>query len=135
MGLEGNSKGRSTPWDAENKAATNGPKFGLLGNLKSTATSSEESEVMKSTKVKTVASILDKHKHEFKRPMNVTGTGATRVKTFHVRLSETAMMSLDDHINEWLDDTPGAEVKFCNTAVGLFEAKRSEPHLIMNIWY
>ena len=135
MGPEGNSKGISTPWDAENKSAPNGSKIGPLGNSKNTAAASEEPGMIKSTKIKTVASILDKHKEEFKRPMNVTGTGATRVKTFHVRLSETAMMSLDDHINGWLDDTPGAEVKFCNTAVGLFEAKRSEPHLIMNIWY
>jgi len=95
-----------------------------------------ENGVMKSAKIRTTTSALDAHKHEFTRPTNVTGTGATRIRTFHVRLSESAMQFLDDHINEWMDDNPDVEVKAVCTTIGAFEGKRgTEQNLIMNVWY
>ncbi|MBI9015639.1 MAG: hypothetical protein JEZ07_00095 [Phycisphaerae bacterium] len=71
---------------------------------------------------------------KFNRPLNSDGTGATRVKTFHSVLSDTAIEYMDDHIDEWIDKHPGIEVKFTNMTIGLM-GKRSEPHLIMTVWY
>ena len=73
--------------------------------------------------------------HDFKRPLNVTGSGATRVRTFHTKLSDTAMSYLDGLINDWMDEHPDIEVKFSNTTVGVVEGKRAEPHLIITVWY
>ena len=108
-----------------------------VGSLQNSSKNNKDKDngVMKSAKIRTTTSSLDVHKQEFTRPTNVTGTGATRIRTFHVRLSESAMQFLDDHINEWMDDNPDVEVKFATTSIGLFEAKRAEPHLIINIWY
>ena len=30
---------------------------------------------------------------------------------------------------------PDIEVKFCNTTVGILEAKKAEPNLLVTIWY
>lgn len=73
--------------------------------------------------------------HTYKRPLNVTGRGATRVRTFHAKLSDTAMSYLEGLINDWLDEHPDIEVKFSNTTVGVVEGKRAEPHLIITVWY
>ena len=106
------------------------------GSLQNSNKSDKDDGVMKSTKIRTTTSSLDKHKQEFTRPTNVTGTGATRIRTFHVRLSESAMQFLDDHINEWMDKNPDVEVKLVCTCIGAFEGKRgTEQNLIMNVWY
>ncbi len=73
--------------------------------------------------------------HDYKRPLNVTGRGATRVRTFHTKLSDTAMNYVDGLINDWMDEHPDIEVKFSNTTVGVVEGKRAEPHLIITVWY
>jgi len=107
-----------------------------VGSLKNSSKNNNDGGVMKSAKIRTTISSLDIHKQEFIRPTNVTGTGATRIRTFHVRLSESAMQFLDDHINEWLDANPDVEVKFVCTTIGAFEGKRgTEQNLIMNVWY
>ena len=71
----------------------------------------------------------------FKRPVNITGHGATRCRTFHSRLSDSAMQYMDQQINEWLDQNTDIEVKFCSTTVGIVEGKRQDPHLIVTVWY
>jgi hypothetical protein len=73
--------------------------------------------------------------HAYKRSLNVTGRGATRVRTFHTKLSDTAMNYLDGLINDWMDEHSDIEVKFSNTTVGVVEGKRAEPHLIITVWY
>lgn len=75
------------------------------------------------------------HQIDFKRQMNSDGTGATRVRTFHAKLSDGAFVFLDTQINEWIDNNPGVEVKFCNTTIGTVEGKRPEPNIIINVWY
>ncbi|MCK4629776.1 MAG: hypothetical protein KAT56_12285 [Sedimentisphaerales bacterium] len=74
-------------------------------------------------------------KEEYKRPLNTTGKGATRVRTFHTRLSNNAMAFLDEQVNEWIDENPDIEVKFSTSTVGMVESKKTEPHLIINVWY
>ena len=74
-------------------------------------------------------------KQDFKRPLLPFDQGATRVRTFHIRLSDKAMSYLDEQINEWLDNSPDVAVKFTNTTVGMVEGKKIEPHLIITVWY
>ena len=100
------------------------------------AESKDEPQVITSSKIHgfSSSSVLGR-KTSFKRPLNKDGHGATRIRTFHVRLSDAAMNFLDDAINEWLDENPDISVKFCNTVIGVFEGKRQEPHLALQIWY
>jgi len=72
----------------------------------------------------------------YKRSLNTTGEGATRVRTFHSRLSENAIANLDQQINTWLDSRPGVEVKFATTVIGAWEAgQHAEPNLIVTLFY
>ena len=73
--------------------------------------------------------------HQFKRQPNVTGQGATRVRTFHGRLSDEGMAFMDDKINEWIDMHPEVEIKHVSTTIGVFEGKIRDQALIVNIWY
>ena len=77
---------------------------------------------------------LDLHQ-ELKRPLQQSGQGATRVRTFHARLSNSAMTFLDNQINEWVDQDENIEIKFTNITVGMVEGKKTEPHLIITVWY
>lgn len=76
-----------------------------------------------------------KHKTEFNRTLNPDNRTATRIRTFHTRLSENAMAYMDDQINEWIDKNPDIEVKFTNAVIGGVEGKNIEPHLIVSVWY
>ncbi len=72
---------------------------------------------------------------KWKREPHKTGTGATRVRTFHGKLSDQGMEYLDGAVNEWLNEHPEAEVKFVTSSVGVFEGKIREPALVLNLWY
>ncbi len=76
-----------------------------------------------------------KHKTNFKRPLTSGSKTATRIRTFHTRLSQNAMAYMDDQINEWVDENPEIEVKFTNAVIGGVEGKKIEPHLIVTVWY
>ena len=71
----------------------------------------------------------------YRRPLNVTGKGATRVRTFHAKLSDGAIARMDQQINAWLDTQPDVEVKFASTAVGVWEGQHAEPSLVLTIFY
>ena len=71
---------------------------------------------------------------QFKRPLNITGTGATRCRIFHSKISPVPMEYLEKLINEWIDNSD-IEVKFVHQAVGMLEGKRAEPALIVSVWY
>jgi len=75
-------------------------------------------------------------KKSFKRPITGPGHGATRVHTFHTKLADKTLHLLDEAINEWIDEHPEVEVKFCTSTVGLVEGKiKNDPHLIVSLWY
>ncbi len=76
-----------------------------------------------------------RHHQDWKRKVNSNGTGATRVRSFHGKYSDTGIEYLDNAINEWLDNHPEAEVKFVTSTVGVFEGKIREPALVLNLWY
>ncbi len=71
---------------------------------------------------------------EFKRPVNVTGAGATRCRIFHSKISPVPMEYLEKLINEWIDNSD-IEVKFVSQVVGMLEGQRAEPALIVSVWY
>lgn len=68
------------------------------------------------------------------RPLNLTGGGATRCRTFSCKLSDASIAHMDMQINQWLD-AGKAEVKFCSTTVGRFEGKTPENKLVVTLWY
>lgn len=71
----------------------------------------------------------------FKRPLNRSDDGATRVRIFHAKLSDGAIRNMEQLVNEWLDSDPEITIKFATTTVGTWEGKHIEPNLIVTIYY
>jgi hypothetical protein len=71
----------------------------------------------------------------YTRPLNKTGAGATRCRTFHAKLSDEAVAHMDRLINEWCEQHPDVEVKFSTSTVGMWTGKHSEPNLIVTVFY
>jgi hypothetical protein len=57
------------------------------------------------------------------------------VKTFFTKLHPGAMEFLDEQINNWLKDNPSLVIKRTNTTTGMVQAKKTEPNIIIHIWY
>jgi hypothetical protein len=97
----------------------------------------EAAPVAQSAPKKIMAFGADAHhrKQDWKRQTNKDGTGATRIRSFHGKYSEQGLEYLDNAINEWLDNNPDVEVKFCTSTVMTFEGKIREPALVLNLWY
>lgn len=75
-----------------------------------------------------------KHGENWKRKTNVTGTGATHMRTFHCKLNTESAEYMDQQINEWLDAHPDYEVKMVTSAVGEWTGKVKEPALVITVW-
>jgi hypothetical protein len=75
-----------------------------------------------------------RHDEALKRPLNVSGQGATRTRTFHSKLNDAALAILDQSINEWVDSSE-IEIKCVSSCIGIFEGKKPEPHLIVTVCY
>ena len=75
-----------------------------------------------------------RHEELLKRAINVTGQGATRIRTFHSKLNDAALALMDQGINEWID-AAGIEVKCVSSCIGIFEGKKPEPHILLTVWY
>lgn len=71
----------------------------------------------------------------FKRPLAGVGEPATRVRTFHGKLTEAGLAHMDEQINEWLDTHPDIFIKNSASTVGTFEGKTKEPHLLVTLFY
>lgn len=74
------------------------------------------------------------HQREWKRPTNLTGQGATHVRSFHAKLTGESLEFLDKQINDWLDSHTDYEVKLVTTAVGEWTGKMKEPNIIVQVW-
>jgi len=70
-----------------------------------------------------------------KRPMSTMVEPPTRCRTFNGKLTPAALAHMDGQINEWLDAHPDIFIKHVVSAVGPFEAKHVEQHLILTIFY
>jgi DNA-directed RNA polymerase subunit M/transcription elongation factor TFIIS len=78
---------------------------------------------------------VDHSESRFQRPLVNTGRSAIRCRTFHTKLTDAALSYMDSVINEWIDKNPQIEIKFATSSIGIFEAKRQEPHLIVTVFY
>ena len=59
----------------------------------------------------------------------------TGVKTFFTKLHSGAIDFLDGQITKWLHDNPGVTIKRTNTVVGEVQGKKTEPNIIVTVWY
>jgi len=59
----------------------------------------------------------------------------TGMKTFFVKLHEGSVTFLDEQIGKWLKENPGIVVKMTNTVTGMLMGKKTEPNLIITVWY
>ncbi|MCY2924098.1 MAG: molybdopterin-dependent oxidoreductase, partial [Planctomycetota bacterium] len=73
-------------------------------------------------------------KADFKRPLNLNGAGATRMRLFSSKLSGTSLAAMERQINEWLD-TEKVEIKAVSSEIGAMQDKTKEDNLILCVWY
>ena len=59
----------------------------------------------------------------------------TGVRTFFTKLHPGALDFLDEQITKWLKDNPGVTIRRTNTVTGMIQAKKTEPNIIITIWY
>jgi hypothetical protein len=59
----------------------------------------------------------------------------TGVKTFFTKLHPGAMEFLDEQMTIWLKQNPGINIKHTNITTGEIQAKKTEPNLIITVWY
>lgn len=71
---------------------------------------------------------------KFTRPLNADGSGATRFRIFHSKISLAPLENLEHSINEWIDGDK-IEVKHVGQLIGTMEGKRPEPNLLVLVWY
>ena len=57
------------------------------------------------------------------------------VKTFFTKLHVGSIDFLDEQINRWLKANPGISVKRTNTVTGMVVGKKTEPHILVTVWY
>lgn len=69
------------------------------------------------------------------RQLITEGFQATRCRTFHAKLNEGAVAYMNRQINEWADADDNIRIKFATSAIGVFEGKHSDPHLIVSVFY
>ena len=74
------------------------------------------------------------HEEKWTRTPNTTGQGAIHVRSFHSKLTDEALVYMDQCINEWLDAHPQYEVKLVSSTVGILTGKLKEPHLVCQVW-
>jgi hypothetical protein len=65
----------------------------------------------------------------------VSAERITGVKTFFTKLHSGAIEFLDEQITNWLRSNPGIIIKQTNTVVGEVQAKKTEPNVIVTVWY
>jgi len=64
-----------------------------------------------------------------------SGERIAGVKTFFTKLHPGAMNFLDEQITKWLIENPHITIKRTNTVVGEIQAKKTEPNIIITVWY
>jgi len=59
----------------------------------------------------------------------------TGVRTFFTKLHPGAMNFLDEQITKWLEENPGVSIKRTNIITGQIQAKKTEPNIIITVWF
>jgi len=75
------------------------------------------------------------HDDKLKRPLGGPRDAASRVRTFHAKLTDAGLANMDDQINEWLDTHPDVYIKTVTSSIGIFESKTKEPHLFVCLFH
>ena len=57
------------------------------------------------------------------------------VKTFFTKLHPGAIEFLDEQITRWLSENPQVDIKRTNVTVGEVQAKKTEPNILVTVWY
>ena len=71
------------------------------------------------------------------RPVASVGAGdrIANCKTFFTKLHPGAIKFLEEQITAWLKDNPGIVIKRTDVTTGEITEKKSEPSLIIVVWY
>lgn len=59
----------------------------------------------------------------------------TGVRTFFTKLHAGAINFLDEQITKWLTDNPALSIKRTNVVTGEIQGKKTEPNIIITVWY
>jgi DNA-binding Lrp family transcriptional regulator len=65
----------------------------------------------------------------------ISGERITGVRTFFTKLHEGSINFLDEMIIKWLKENPGVTIKRTNVVIGPIQAKKTEPNIIITVWY
>ena len=57
------------------------------------------------------------------------------VRTFFTKLHPGAINFLDEQITEWLKKNPDIKIKRTNVTIGEIQSKKTEPNILISIWY
>ena len=57
------------------------------------------------------------------------------LKTFFTKLHPGALVFLDEQVTEWLKAHPDVQIKRTNVSVGEVMSKKTEPNIILSVWY
>ena len=79
-------------------------------------------------------SSLLKEEVTLKRPLNLTGAGATRCRLFYCRIAVEAIENMETRINQWIDNDH-IEIKHVCQELAVMEGKNPKPNLIISVWY
>jgi len=64
-----------------------------------------------------------------------SGEQVNGVKIFFAKLHAGSIEFLEGQIKDWLKANPGVSIKRTNTVVGEIQAKKTEPNIIVSVWY
>lgn len=65
----------------------------------------------------------------------VSGGRIEGVRTFFTKLHPGAIEFLDETIARWLKENPNIVIKRTNVVVGEIQAKKTEPNILITVWY
>ena len=65
----------------------------------------------------------------------VSSDRITGVKTFFTKLHPGAINFLDEQITKWLAENPEVVIKRTNIIQGEIQAKKTDPNIIITVWY
>jgi len=74
-----------------------------------------------------------------RQPVRVPAMGPgeriTNCKVFFAKLHGGALDFLSDQISTWLKKNPNIQIKHTNVAVGDVQSKKTEPNILITVWY
>ena len=59
----------------------------------------------------------------------------TSCKTFFTKLHPGAIEFMDEQISTWLKENPSIVIKHTNVVTGEIQAKKTEPNIVITVWY